>query len=49
MSTLRANQPVAAAKDNATIDQPPSFYEDDLRKKDEKYSKSIKDRQQFKR
>ena len=28
---------------------PPSFYDDDLRKKEEKYSKSIKDRQAFKR
>ena len=28
---------------------PPSFYDDDNRKKEEKYNKSIKDRQAFKR
>lgn len=31
------------------IENPPSFYEDDLRKKQEKYSKAIKDRTAFKR
>lgn len=31
-----------------TIDNAPSFYEDDIRKKEEKYTKSIQERQLFK-
>ena len=31
------------------IENPPSFYEDDIRKKQEKYAKALKDRATFKR
>jgi len=31
------------------VDNPPSFYDDDLRKKQEKYDKSLKERMQFKK
>jgi len=31
------------------IDNPPSFYDDDLRKKQEKYDKCVKERMQFKK
>ncbi len=31
------------------IDNPPSFYEDDIKKRMEKYAKAIKDRNNFKR
>ena len=49
MSTLRENKPATTTRENANVDQAPSFYEDDLKKKETKYGKSIKDRQQFKR
>lgn len=46
MSTLRNIQPasVTARNKSVALDQPPSFYEDDLKKKQEKYNKSIKER-----
>ena len=47
MSTLRAQAPsalTAGRNKSVTIDNPPSFYDDDLRKKQEKYAKAIKDR-----
>ena len=34
---------------NLTIDNPPSFYDDDVRKWNEKFTKSIKQREQYKR
>ena len=47
MSTLR-NQNVAVTAHgrhkSVAIDNPPSFYDDDLKKKEDKYSKAIKDR-----
>mmetsp|Transcript_15944 Transcript_15944/g.21631 ORF Transcript_15944/g.21631 Transcript_15944/m.21631 type:complete len:266 (-) Transcript_15944:416-1213(-) len=51
MSTLRSMQPSAApSKDRPHImENPPSFYDDDLRKRQEKYNKAIKDRAAFKR
>ena len=32
-----------------TVDNSPSFYDDDIRKKESKYNASVKDRQAFKR
>ena len=51
MSTLRSMQPSQAGNKEKPqmIDNPPSFYEDDMRKKQEKYAKSLKDRAAFKR
>lgn len=51
MSTLRTQQTSVTGGRNksVSIDNPPSFYEDDLRKRQEKYSKAIKDRAVFKR
>jgi len=50
MGTLRSMQPsVTARNKSVAMDQPPSFYEDDLKKKTDKYSKCIKERQQYKR
>ena len=51
ISTLRRTEPGAIAKNRntSTIDNPPSFYEDDLRKKQDKYEQAIKERQDFKK
>jgi len=51
MSTLRSSQPSTSMNKSRgpTADCPPSFYEDDLKKKQEKYSKAIKDRANFKK
>ena len=52
MSTLRSKQPSQMGQNrnkSVAIENPPSFYEDDLKKKHEKFSKAIKERQQFKR
>ena len=51
MGTLRSmQQPTASIKDKPPmVDNPPSFYDADLAKKQEKYNKSIKDRAAFKR
>ena len=52
MSTLRSQQPSVTngmRNKSVTVDNPPSFYDDDLKKKMDKYSKSIKERHQFKR
>lgn len=50
MSTLRSMNPsVTARTKSVSVDHPPSFYEDDLRKKEAKYARAIKDRQNFKK
>ena len=51
MGTLRSSQPsTTLTKSRQTLtNNPPSFYEEDLRKKQEKYSKAIKERAAFKR
>ena len=51
MSTLRSQMPsvTGSRTKSVSVDNPPSFYEDDLRKKEEKFAKAIKDRQNFKR
>ena len=51
MSSLRTTQPSVSNNRNKSvvIDNPPSFYEDDVKKRMEKYAKAIKDRSQFKR
>ena len=51
MGTLRSMQnPIPSNKDKPPmIENPPSFYDDDLRKKQDKYNKAIKDRAAFKR
>ena len=54
MSTLRSQNPSAMAGSNRApqgtlVDNSPSFYDDDMRKKREKYNASIQDRALFKR
>ena len=54
MSTLRSQNPSAMAGANKApqgtlVDNSPSFYDDDIRKKKEKYNASIQDRALFKR
>ena len=52
MSTLRYTNAAVTAMGrhkSVAMDNPPSFYEDDLKKKDEKFSKAIKDRAAFKK
>lgn len=50
MTTLRADLPAKADKESqGIVDQAPSFFDDDMKKREEKYGKSIRDRQQFKR
>ena len=51
MGSLRSMQPPQATnKEKPTVvDNPPSFYEADLNKKQEKYSKALKDREAFKK
>ena len=53
MSTLRSQNPSALNKIKSSpmtsIDNAPSFYDDDIRKKKEKYNASIQDRAIFKR
>lgn len=46
MSSLRSQNPSVTGKknSNAMIDNPPSFYDDDIKKKLDKYNPSIKDR-----
>ncbi len=51
MNSLRTTQPsVTNGRGRSMgIDNPPSFYEDDIKKRMEKYAKAIKDRNNFKR
>jgi len=51
MSSLRTTQPSVTNSRlrQQGIDNPPSFYDDDIKKKMDKYSKVIKERAQFKR
>ena len=50
MGSLRSQQPsVTHRNKSVTVENPPSFYEDDLRKRQEKYTKAIKDRAAHKR